>query len=139
VWRITEKRRACPKCNIPAPEKCPRCGEKTTAAFAMQIDVKKLYQQALENLGEREPDALKGVMGLSSRDKTPEPLEKGILRAKHKVNIFKDGTVRYDLTDLPLTHFRPDEIGTSLERLRELGYTEDMHGAPWRGQIRSAS
>ncbi len=127
---FTEKRRVCPNCNIPAPEKCPRCGEKTTAAFAMQIDVKKLYQQALENLGEREPDALKGVMGLSSRDKTPEPLEKGILRAKHGVNIFKDGTVRYDLTDLPLTHFRPDEIGTSLERLRELGYTEDMHGAP---------
>jgi len=127
---FTERRRVCPNCNIPAPERCPRCGEKTTAAFAMQIDVKKLYQRALENLGEREPDALKGVMGLSSRDKTPEPLEKGILRAKHKVNIFKDGTVRYDLTDLPLTHFRPDEIGTSLERLRELGYTEDMHGAP---------
>lgn len=127
---FTDKLRVCPNCNIPAPEKCPRCGEKTTAAFAMQIDVKKLYQRALENLGEREPDALKGVMGLSSRDKTPEPLEKGILRAKHGVNIFKDGTVRYDLTDLPLTHFRPDEIGTSLERLRELGYTEDMHGAP---------
>lgn len=127
---FTDKFRVCPNCNIPAPEKCPRCGDKTSAAFEMQIDVKKLYQQALENLGEREPDALKGVMGLSSRDKTPEPLEKGILRAKHKVNIFKDGTVRYDLTDLPLTHFRPDEIGTSLERLRELGYTEDMHGVP---------
>ena len=96
----------------------------------MQIDVKKLYHQALENLGEREPESLKGVLGLSSRDKTPEPLEKGILRAKHGMNIFKDGTVRYDLTDLPLTHFRPDEIGTSPEILCSLGYTEDMHGLP---------
>ena len=96
----------------------------------MQIDVKKLYHQALECLGEREPEWLKGVLGLSSRDKTPEPLEKGILRAKHGVNIFKDGTVRYDLTDLPLTHFRPDEIGTSPEILCSLGYTKDMHGQP---------
>ena len=125
----TDKKRVCPKCHIPGLEKCPKCGEKTTAASAMRFDIKKLYFQALENLGEREPESLKGVMGLSSRDKTPEPLEKGILRAKHGVNIFKDGTVRYDLTDLPLTHFRPDEIGTSTETLKELGYPEDMFGA----------
>ncbi|MDQ1261222.1 MAG: polymerase large subunit, partial [Euryarchaeota archaeon] len=126
----TEKKRVCPKCNIPAPDKCPKCGKETTAVAKMQIDVKKLYHQALEHLGEREPESLKGVLGLSSRDKTPEPLEKGILRAKHGINIFKDGTVRYDLTDLPLTHFRPDEIGTSPEILCGLGYTEDMHGLP---------
>ena len=126
---FTEKKRVCPKCNIPALEKCPKCGEETNAASKMQIDIKKHYHQALEHLGEREPETFKGVLGLSSRDKTPEPLEKGILRAKHGVNIFKDGTVRYDLTDLPLTHFRPDEIGTSTETLQSLGYTEDMHGA----------
>jgi len=126
----TEKKRVCPKCNIPAPEKCPKCGQETNAVAEMQIDVKKLYHLALESLGEREPESLKGVLGLSSRDKTPEPLEKGILRAKHGINIFKDGTVRYDLTDLPLTHFRPDEIGTSPEVLRSLGYTVDMHGDP---------
>ncbi len=126
----TEKKRVCPKCNIPAPEKCPKCGQETNAVADMQIDVKKLYFQALESLGEREPDSLKGVLGLSSRDKTPEPLEKGILRAKHGINIFKDGTVRYDLTDLPLTHFRPDEIGTSPLVLQSLGYAVDMHGDP---------
>jgi DNA polymerase II large subunit len=126
----TEKKRVCPKCNIPAPDKCPKCDKETSAVAKMQIDVKKLYHQALENLGEREPESLKGVLGLSSRDKTPEPLEKGILRAKHGVNIFKDGTVRYDLTDLPLTHFRPDEIGTSPKILCGLGYTKDMHGQP---------
>ena len=126
----TGKKRVCPKCNIPAPDKCPKCGKETTAVAKMQIDVKKLYHQALERLGEREPESLKGVLGLSSRDKTPEPLEKGILRAKHGINIFKDGTVRYDLTDLPLTHFRSDEIGTSPEILCSLGYTVDMHGQP---------
>ena len=126
----TYKKRVCPNCNIPAQEKCPKCGSETTAASKMRIDIKKLYAEALENLGEREPEALKGVMGLTSRDKTPEAIEKGILRAKHGVNIFKDGTVRYDLTDLPLTHFRPDEIGTSLDTLREIGYIEDLNGEP---------
>jgi DNA polymerase II large subunit len=126
----TDKKRACPDCNVPAREKCPKCGEKTTAASAMRVDIKKLYHNALEHLGEREPESLKGVMGLSSRDKTPEPLEKGILRAKHGVNIFKDGTVRYDLSDLPLTHFRPDEIGANLEKLKSLGYIEDINGQP---------
>jgi DNA polymerase II large subunit len=127
---LTDKKRVCPDCGVAAQEKCPRCGKETTAASKMRIDVKKLYSRALENLGEREPDMVRGVLGLTSRDKTPEPLEKGILRAKHGINIFKDGTVRYDLTDLPLTHFRPDEIGTSIERLKELGYLEDTYGAP---------
>mgnify|MGYP002682156227 CR=1 FL=1 len=122
--------RVCKSCSGPAPDKCPRCGEETSAAASMRIDIKTLYHQAMESLGEREPESLKGVLGLSSRDKTPEPLEKGILRAKHGINIFKDGTVRYDLTDLPLTHFRPDEIGTSPERLAELGYELDMNGLP---------
>lgn len=126
----TQKKRVCPRCNIPAQEKCPKCGAETTAASKMRIDVKKLYAEALENLGEREPDVLKGVIGLTSRDKTPEAIEKGILRAKHGVNIFKDGTIRYDLTDLPLTHFRPDEIGSSLEKLKQLGYAKDIDGEP---------
>jgi len=29
----------------------PKCGKETSAAAKMQIDVKKLYHQALQNLG----------------------------------------------------------------------------------------
>ena len=126
----TDKARYCPKCNVPANEKCPRCGEETSAATRMQINVRKLYTKALESLGEHEPEMVRGVMGMTSRDKTPEALEKGILRAKHSVNIFKDGTIRYDLTDLPLTAFRPDEIVTSIETLISLGYTKDVYDEP---------
>ncbi len=79
--------------------------------------------------GERLPDQVKGVTGLTSADKVPEPLEKGILRAKHKLTTYKDGTVRFDLTDVPLTHFRPREIGTPVARLRELGYTRALDGS----------
>jgi len=126
----TVPKRACPSCGQPGKERCPRCGKATTAAAAMKLDVKEIYSRALTHLNEREPDLVRGVLGLTSRDKTPESLEKGILRAKHGVFIFKDGTVRYDLTDLPLTHFRPREIHTEVNRLRELGYTEDIFGEP---------
>jgi DNA polymerase II large subunit len=125
VRRLHRKKRVCPKCNVPPP-KCPKCGEETTLA-KMQTDMKALSPGAGAS-GERAGDT-KGVLGLSSRDKTPEPLEKGILRAKHGINIFKDGTVRYDLTDLPLTHFRSDEIGTSPEIL-EFGLHEGHAANP---------
>ncbi len=126
-------KRSCPRCNLDGDEKCPKCGESTTAATTMELDVGKLYSEALRNLGVREPDKLKGVQGMTSRDKTPEYLEKGILRARHGIWVFKDGTVRYDLTDLPLTHFRPGEIGTDVEKLIALGYEKDADGQPLTG------
>jgi DNA polymerase II large subunit len=65
-----------------------------------------------------------------SRTKTPEPLEKGILRAKHEIFVFKDGTTRYDMTNLPLTHFIPREAGISVAVARRLGYAKDAHSQP---------
>jgi DNA polymerase II large subunit len=67
---------------------------------------------------------------LMSRERCAEPIEKGILRSRNGLFVFKDGTIRYDMIDLPLTHFRPREIGTSIEILYELGYREDIHGKP---------
>ena len=71
---------------------------------------------------------IKGVQGMISKNKTPEAMEKGILRAKHDVFVFKDGTIRFDMTDVPLTHFRPKEIGLSVEKARSLGYLLDQDG-----------
>ena len=123
-------RRACPVCHQPGSDKCPKCAKPTTAASTMKLDVKALYSRALDHLCEREPELVRGVLGLTSRDKTPESLEKGVLRAKHGVYIFKDGTVRYDLTDLPLTHFRPREVHADIEKLKNLGYTHDIRDEP---------
>ncbi len=74
------------------------------------------------------PESIKGVQGTISKHKTPEPVEKGILRAKHEVSVFKDGTIRFDMTDAPLTHFKPKELHVSIEQLKELGYTHDIEG-----------
>jgi len=96
----------------------------------MSIDLEGELNAACENLGMRNPGDIKCVDSLISKTKTVETLEKGILRAKNGVSVFKDGTVRFDMTDIPLTHFKPREIGLSITKAHELGYTKDWNGDP---------
>ncbi|MEM0215184.1 MAG: DNA polymerase II large subunit [Archaeoglobaceae archaeon] len=126
----TEQIYYCPKCRIKdTSEFCKKCGSEMRGYMKRAVDIRALYERALQNLGERdELEIVKGVIGLTSKNKVPERVEKGILRAKHGVYVFKDGTIRYDMTDLPLTHFKPREIGVSVEKLKELGYTRDYLG-----------
>ncbi len=127
---LTEQVYYCTKCRIKVgSETCPRCGSETIAYAKKDVNLRELYERAIENLGERDTfSTIKGVMGMTSKLKIPERLEKGILRAKHGVYVFKDGTIRFDMTDIPLTHFKPKEIGVSVEKLRELGYEHDWKG-----------
>lgn len=121
-------------------EKCgkrwflPRCtcGGRTRAAGAVKkqrIPLDEIYENSLAHLNERNL-SVKGVRGMISKDKTPEMLEKGILRAKYNINVFKDGTTRFDMTDVPLTHFKPSEIGIDVVTAKELGYETDWKGRP---------
>lgn len=93
------------------------------------VNLVELFDNATLKIGET-VEELKGVKGLSNATRIPERLEKGILRAKHKVYVFRDGTCRFDSTDIVLTHFTPNEIGTPIEKLRSLGYTVDYLGNP---------
>jgi DNA polymerase II large subunit len=113
---------------------CDRCERDVSSVAWQSVDLNAELRSALEAVGEREAsyDILKGVKGLMSSNKTPEPLEKGILRAKHGVTAFKDGTVRYDMTDLPVTSVRPSELDVSADALRDLGYETDIDGEPLR-------
>jgi len=113
---------------------CERCDRDVTSAEWREIDLGGRYQEALDTVGEREAafEILKGVKGLTSANKTPEAMEKGVLRAKHGVSAFKDGTVRYDMTDLPVTSVRPEELDVTAEDFRELGYDTDIDGEPLR-------
>lgn len=122
---------ACPRCGIEVGEgTCPQCGVPGTCVREYTINVKQQYLKALENLGVREQvgDLVKGVKGLVSRLKPVELLEKGVLRSLNELFVFKDGTVRFDIIDMPLTHFRPREISVPVERLVEIGYTHDIYG-----------
>jgi DNA polymerase II large subunit len=111
---------------------CARCETLASPTRTATLDVGREFRDALETVGERPAafDTLKGVKGLTSAEKLPEPMEKGILRAKHGVSAFKDGTVRYDMTDLPVTAVRPAELDVTAADFRELGYGTDVHGDP---------
>lgn len=111
---------------------CPVCGSRTELESSSPKNIKlgKLLADAFDNVNVRRMDEVKGVKGLISEDKYPEPLEKGILRARNDVYTYRDGTIRHDSTDLPLTHFIPREIGVPHEKIVELGYTEDIYGEP---------
>ncbi|MCL4373818.1 MAG: DNA polymerase II large subunit [Candidatus Marsarchaeota archaeon] len=122
--------RICPACGRKSNyDICPYCGSKTQAFDIRKIDIVKLIDNAMKGLKLQElPKTLKGVKGVINKYKVAEPIEKGLLRALHNVHPFKDGTSRFDATDMPMTHFYPIEIGTSVEKLKELGYATDYKG-----------
>ncbi len=125
--------RRCDKCGktwfLPL---CP-CGGHTVnlrRVVTESIPLRELHRRAASSLQEGKVNGVKLVQGMISRFKTPEPLEKALLRAKHGIFVFKDGTTRFDMTNLPLTHFRPSEVGLTVEKARDLGYTKDIDGRP---------
>jgi len=123
--------RFCPQCKRTFKENiCPLCGSQTRSFEKQTVDLRRLINDACERLNVSLPDLVKGVKGLANETKTPEVLEKGLLRARHDLSVFKDGTIRFDATNAPLTHFKPSEIGVSVDRLRELGYFYDYTGEP---------
>jgi DNA polymerase II large subunit len=96
-----------------------------------EVDIRRIFDACLRKLNFKiYPDLIKGVRGTSNKSHIPEHLIKGILRAKHDIAVNKDGTIRYDCSEVTLTHFKPAEVGTSIEKLRALGYTHDCKGKP---------
>ncbi len=133
--KVELSRRKCtnPSCKLTSFSSiCPTCGSPTEIGNpeSKKINLAGMLRKASDNVNVRKVDKIKGVVGMISESKLPEPLEKGILRAKNEVFTFKDGTIRHDSTDLPLTHFVPKEIGVSVEKLLEMGYDKDCYGDP---------
>ncbi|KAB7516249.1 DNA-directed DNA polymerase II large subunit [Halosegnis rubeus] len=136
----TEPHYVCPDCerDVEPDEsgraECHRCETLARSTEYRNLDLNQELRDAHEAVGERAGsyDILKGVKGLTSTHKIPEPLEKGVLRAKNEVSAFKDGTVRYDMTDLPVTSVRAAELDVTVDQLRELGYETDIDGEPLR-------
>lgn len=124
----------CQKCGSESfSPTCPACGTRINFSIdklehnVRPVNFKELYDITCKKCN-YSPDKFKSVEKLNNYGRIPEPLEKGLMRAKHNVNVFRDGTCRFDSTDAPITHFKPSEIGVSVERLRELGYKYDSKG-----------
>ena len=149
--------RICKNCQYPSIGiKCSNCGEETTIKFYCQLcrtevldkpfcnKCKKPTQshsfkefplreelvRAQEKTEIRAQQPFKGVKELINQGKIAEPLEKGLIRQSKNLTVFRDGTVRFDATNSPLTHFKPAWIKTPIPKLKELGYTKDIEGKP---------
>lgn len=124
----------CPTCKKETPFRmCETCNNKTKEKsepyVRAEIKINSIFKDIMKRLDTKiMPDLIKGVRGTSNTEHVAEHLMKGILRAKHQISVNKDGTIRYDCSEVALTHFKPKEIGTSIERLKELGYKKDIYG-----------
>ncbi len=124
----TKKQYYCRDCGVTDSETCPKHGPNQQFR-KKEIDIKHYFDNALNKIKAKVyPDLIKGVRGTSNKDHVPENLAKGILRASNEIYVNKDGTTRYDMTELPITHFKPVEIGTTIGQLKELGYVKDING-----------
>ena len=122
----------CEKCNSETEHMQfdPRRDDQDPVRYKYdEIDINHYFNHCLGMMKTQVyPDLIKGVQRTSNKNHIAEHLLKGILRAKHEVYVNKDGSVRFDMTELPITHFKSKEIGTPVEKLRELGYERDMYG-----------
>jgi len=126
---------------------CPECNEQTWRGVCVDashpptetnfvgmvkqtLEAEELWKQAMETTHQAVEPAVKGNKSLGSGEKIPEHLLKAVLRQRNGTSAFRDGTIRFDMVDITMTHFRPDEIGITAEKAVELGYDLDYQGQP---------
>jgi len=129
VETVSEK--SCPRCGRPVKDAgCASCKADGVQYQRQPVNFREAVEKASLSIGCQAPKMLRGVKGLTNADKTPENIAKGILRAKHGLSVYKDGTIRFDATNAPLSHITPAEIGTSIEKMHQMGYMIDTYGNP---------
>lgn len=87
-----------------------------------KFDWGELWREAKRVSGSVTNPPIKGVKGMTSAEKVPENMAKGIMRFNNDLSVFRDGTIRFDFVDITMTHFKPSEIGLTVEKAQELGY-----------------
>ncbi len=133
IYRVETDVRVCRECGTETPAiSCPDCGkitEDTEKVGEVEIDIRKIFESAMRKLKleQHEVKEFKGVKRLMSGGKYCEPVEKGLLRTTHGISLNKDGTCRYDMSDVPITHFTCSEIRLPEKKAAELGYSDGMN------------
>ncbi len=124
------KKYYCPECKEKSFEICKE-HERIQSFSYQELDINHYFEKAREKIGLAKyeiPLLIKGVRGTFSQGHVVENLSKGILRALYDLQVNKDGTIRFDATELPLVSFKPKEIFVNIEKLKELGYSKDIFG-----------
>ncbi|MEK6826927.1 MAG: DNA polymerase II large subunit [Nanoarchaeota archaeon] len=119
----------CRECDKTSKEPCKE--HNNISYSTIDLDIKHYFNKAVEKLGLQKseiPPLIKGIRGTSSAGHNIENLAKGIARAKYNLQVNKDGTIRFDATELPVVSFKPKEIFVSVEKIKSLGYDKDIYG-----------
>jgi len=120
----------CPDCDKTSFEVCKE-HTKSQPYKTSDLNINHYMEKAIEKLHFSKQDVpilIKGVKGTFSGEHSIENLAKGILRTMQNLQVNKDGTIRFDATELPITSFKPKEILVSVEKLKSLGYDKDING-----------
>ncbi|MCX6747099.1 MAG: DNA polymerase II large subunit [Candidatus Pacearchaeota archaeon] len=120
----------CPECDKTSLEGCNE-HRKAQQYRTKDLDIVYYFDKAIERLKILKSDVpplIKGVRGTSSSNHSIEHLSKGILRAGYNLQVNKDGTIRFDATELPIVSFKPKEIFVNIEKLKMMGYDKDIYG-----------
>lgn len=121
----------CNLCNsVKRNQDCDMHG-KCSSLYTRSVNVEGIINHALNNYGVDKNNFSTKVLGVGNINGEYGDFEnptKGILRSKYNLSVNKDGTIRYDATEIPITHFKPIEIGASIEKLISLGYKKDIYG-----------
>lgn len=121
----------CPNCEkVLDTEICPTCRIPGNSYSRTEYPIRQILAKTFSRAHYRPEPPLRGIQRLTNSIRLPEPLEKGVLRKKYDLSVYKDGTIRFDATNAPLTHATAAMINVSLEALRKLGYEKDMKGEP---------
>ncbi|MBT3416546.1 DNA polymerase II large subunit [Candidatus Woesearchaeota archaeon] len=132
----TELKYFCPKCekNIEGDicelhKNVENKYEKVKSYGVREINITNHLDNVKKRLSLPEfPSIIKGLRETTNQNHLSEHLSKGVLRAVHNLNVNKDGTIRYDMSEMSLTQFKPNEVYTPVAKLRELGYDKDIYG-----------
>lgn len=125
----THQNKYCINCKkVSEKEQC--CGVPTRNYMKKTVNINHYIRDALTKSGLHMPNLVKGVRGVWDKDRLTENFMKALLRAKNDVFVNKDGTVRYDIIETIATHFTCEEIGLSVDKVKELGYSHDVNGEP---------
>ena len=126
TWLTTET--ICPNSQLPTEFLYSPSWNDPKSSWPL-YDFKGKWEEAGVVAGYRS-NKIKGVKGLTSQEKFPEHMVKALLRHKHELSVFRDGTIRFDMVDMTLTHFKPKELGLTVQDCIGLGYDKDCYGEP---------
>ncbi|PWI48439.1 hypothetical protein CEE45_06820 [Candidatus Heimdallarchaeota archaeon B3_Heim] len=124
----TEQKYRCREGHTSDNSICSQCEKRAYPTKPKMLNINGMLNSGIKKAGSPEVKKVKGVSYLDNTYGIPENLIKGILRAKHGLFVFKDGTTRFNYTNSPIRTFTSNEISTSLDEIQRLGYSHDIYG-----------